>query len=237
MDNVQLDFNDDILNININGECIGSIGYSINPHHNSHYYLKPHLQQYDIGVAKEIFALISSRLDKPLQVMLESTEKEMISFIQETGFCCKRKCYECEVLKQDYIGERRTETISYATKGNSAYEACCEIMLDRYIATHKGISPWTGIKEDFFALLPQVVFYELDDHVFRNFAFVEDNEIAYVYGTDRIAFINFAQRLITELFEHNEMLMFEADDCDEYALELRKLFANQTEESCDTYIR
>ena len=236
MVNVQLDATDDVLNININGECIGDIEYSTNPYHDRHYYLKLHLQQYDAEVAKEIFALISSILDKPLQVMISSTEKEIVSFIQKAGFCCKRKCYACEVLKQDYIGVSRTETLSYATKGNSAYETCCEIMLDRYITTHKGISPWTGIREEFFALLPQVVFYELDNNIFKNFAFVEDNEIAYVYGTDRIAFNNFAQRLITELFEQNEMLVFEADDCDEYALELRKLFANQTAESFDTYI-
>lgn len=236
MVNVQLDFNDDIINININGECIGSIKYSINPHHNGHYYLKLHLHKYDIGIAKEIFASVSSRLDKPLQMMLESTEKESVSFIQEAGFCCKRKCYETEALKQDYVGEMTAESLSRATKGNSVYEACCDIMLDRYIVTHNRISPWTGTKTSFFMLLPQIVFYEQDGDKIKNFAFVEDNEIAYVYGTDRISFNNFAQRLITELFKENETILFEADDCDEYALELRKLFANQAEESFDTYI-
>lgn len=236
MISVQLDFNDDILNISINGKCIGNIGYSTNPYHNGHYYLKLHLQQYDVRVAKAIFSLISSRMDKSLQIMLSSTENEIVSFIQEAGFCCKRKCYQIEALKQDYIGEKTVEPLSYATKGNSAYIACCEMMLDRYIATHKDINPWTGTKEAFFALLPQVVFYERDIDRIKNFGFVEDNEIAYVYGTDRIAFINFAQRLITKMLEKSETILFEADDCDEYALELRKLFTNQSEESFDTYI-
>ena len=236
MVNAQSDSDDGILNISINEECIGSIGYSINPYHNRHYYLKLHLLRYDIGIAKEIFALVSSRLNKPLQVLLESTEKEIISFIQEAGFCCKRKCFETKAIKQDYVGETTADSLSHVTKGNAIYEACCDIMLDRYIATHERINPWTGTKESFSMLLPQIVFYERDNGKIKNFAFAEDNEIAYVYGTDRDSFTNFAQRLITEMFKENETILFEADDCDEYALELRKLFTNQSEESFDTYI-
>ena len=236
MANIQLDFNDNIFNINLNGKYIGSIEYTINLYHNKHYYLRLHLQQYDIGVAKEIFAFISSRLDKPLQIMLSSIEKEKVSFIQTAGFCCKRKCYEIEASAQEYIGEKIPSALSYAIKGSAVYEECCNKMLDRYMITHMRINPWTGTKEDFFALLPQVVFYERDNDGIKNCAFVADHEIAYVYGMVRTAFIDFAQRLITELFTQNETILFEVDDCDEYALELKNLFAKQLEESFDTYI-
>lgn len=236
MGNVQVDFNEGYLNVNINGKCIGSIEYSTNPYHNRHYYLKLQLKNYDIGIAKELFDLISLKLDKPMQIMLSSIEKEIVSFILAAGFCCKRKCYEMEVSTKEYIGEKIEESLLCAVVGDAVYRECCEIMFNRYIITHKGVNPWTGQKEDFFMMLPKVVFYEMFNNKIMNFAFVEDNEIAYVYGTDKIEFITFAQSLITKIFAQNETIMFEADDCDEYALELRKLFVNQSEESFDTYI-
>lgn len=85
-------------------------------------------------------------------------------------------------------------------------------------------------------MLPKDVFYEVENEKIRNIAFVEDNEIAYVYGVDREGFEIFAQKLITILLKQYENIMFEADDCDEYAMELKKLFVNQLEESFDTYI-
>lgn len=236
MGNVQVDFNEGYLNVNINGKCIGSIEYSTNPYHNRHYYLKLQLKNYDIGIAKELFDLISLKLDKPMQIMLSSIEKEVVSFIQTAGFCCKRKCYEIEASTEEYIGEKIAESLSCAMVGDIVYGECSEIMFDRYISTHKRINPWTGKKADFFMMLPKVVFYEMVNDRIKNFAFVEDNEIAYVYGTDKIEFITFVQSLITEIFAQNETILFEADDCDEYALELSKLFVNQSEESFDTYI-
>ena len=106
MGNVHLDFYEGYLNVNINGNCIGSIGYSTNSYHNTHYYIKLQLQYYDVEVAKEIFDLISHKLGKSMQIMLSSAEKEVIDFIKAAGFCCKRKCYEIAASMQDYIGEK-----------------------------------------------------------------------------------------------------------------------------------
>ena len=180
--------------------------------------------------------MISKKLDKPLQIMISSEEKDVISFIQKAGFNCKRKCYEVDASVQDYIGKKTKETMSFAIDGDTLYDRCCEIMFDRYIVTHKGINPWTGTKEEFFTLLPKTVFYEMDNETIRNLAFVEDNEIAYVYGEDKNKFVSFMHKLIIEMFEQNETIVFEADDCDEYAMELETLFDNQSEESFDTYI-
>ena len=236
MSSIKVVFNDDKLDIYIDDTYIGNIIYSINFYHKEHYYLKLQLQQYDTGTAKELFDLISQKLDKPLQIMVSSEEKDVISFIQEAGFNCKRKCYEVEATIQDYIGNKSKETLSFASVGDALYENCCEIIFDRYISTHKGINPWTGTKEEFFTLLPKTAFYEMDDDTIRNLVFVEDNEIAYVYGEDINIFVAFMQKLIIEMFEQNEMILFEADDCDEYAMELKKLFINQSKESFDTYI-
>lgn len=236
MGDVRLDFEEGYSSVNIEGKCIGRIEYLTDPYHNSHYYLKLQLQYYDIGVAKKIFDLLSEKLDKPMQVMISSEEECVVSFIQAAGFVCRRKCYEIEAFDQDYIGRMTKERLPLAMIGNDAYEDCCEMMLNRYISTHKAINPWTGTKEDFFKRLPKTVFYEMDNDKIKSFAFVEENEIAYVCGVDRVAFLLFAKNLLTELFRQNETVVFEADDCDEYAMELKTLFTNQPEKSFDTYV-
>ena len=236
MSNIEVHFNDNYIDVYIDDTYMGNIVYSINPYHNGHFYLNFQLQQYDTGVAKELFDLVSKKLDKPLQIMISSEEKDVISFIQKAGFNCKRKCYEVDASVQDYIGIKTKETLSFTSVGDALYKCCCEIIFDRYISTHKGINPWTGTKEEFFTLLPKTVFYEMDNETIRNLAFIEDNEIAYVYGEDKNKFVSFMQKLIIEKFEQNETIVFEADDCDEYAMELKTLFDNQSEESFDTYI-
>lgn len=236
MSNIEVHFNDNNIDVYITDRYMGNIVYLINPYHNGHYYLKLQLQHYYIGEAKELFALISKKLDKPMQIMISSEEKEVISFIQYAGFTCKRKCYVIEATVQDYIGEKTKETLSFATDVDTLYDRCCEIMFDRYISTHKGINPWTGTKEEFFKMLPKMVYCEMDNDRIRTLAFVEDNEIAYVYGVEKNEFAIFIQKLIIEMFQQNDTIVFEADDCDEYAMELKKLFINQSKESFDTYI-
>lgn len=236
MSNIEVYFNDNNIDVYIDDTYWRNIVYSINPYHNGHYYLKLQLQHYDIGVAKELFDLISQKLDKPLQIIISSEENDVISFIQMAGFTCKRKCYEVEASVRDYIGLKTKGTLSFVSVGDYLYDRCCEIMLDRYIATHKGTNPWTGSKEEFFKILPKKVFYEMLDDRINNMAFVEDNEIAYVYGVEKTEFAIFIQKLIIEMFQQNDTIVFEADDCDEYAMELKMLFINQFKESFDTYI-
>ena len=77
MSSIEVHFNDNNIDVYIDETYMGNMVYSINPYHNGHYYLKLQLQQYDIGVAKELFDLISPKLDKPLQIMISSEEKEV----------------------------------------------------------------------------------------------------------------------------------------------------------------
>lgn len=236
MGNIHLDFGEGQLHVSINGKYIGRILHTDNPCHNTHRYLKLQLQSYDTEAAREIFDLISQKLKKPLQVMLSSAETEIISFLRAAGFRRKRKCFEVEASAQDYAGALLNRALSCAGAGHPIYEKCCHLMLERYIATHKDISPWTGTEEDFFAGLPKCVFYEGNREEIRSFAFVEENEIAYVFGSDAQEFQVFSQALVTQLFAQNSTLVFEADDCDEYATILKDLFINQGDQSFDTYI-
>lgn len=236
VEDIRIIFNEDNINVYNDGKYVGQIECSINPYHTEHYYLNLQLQYHDLEVSAVIFNQLRQKLDKPMQVMISSKDRGVVSFVKAAGFCCKRKCYEIEASEGDYIGKKIEEPLLSSTVGQVIYAKCCEIMLDRYILTHKGINPWTGSKENFFMMLPKDVFYEVENEKIRNIAFIEDNEIAYVYGVDREGFETFSQKLITILLKQYENIMFEADDCDEYAMGLKKLFVNQSEESFDTYI-
>lgn len=185
---------------------------------------------------KIIFDILIEKIKKPLQVMISSEEINTISFLKEAGFLCKRKCYEVEAKIQDYIGRKIDIPLFCSNAGESIYEKCCGMMLNRYISTHNAISPWTGTEEEFYRNLPDKVFYDSTDGTVKNFAFIEAGEIAYVYGTDSADFLAFAESLLTTMFKVHETITFEADDCDEYAMILKSLFINQSCESFDTYI-
>ena len=236
MKKIELEFNEQLITVYFKKENVGTIRWSINQYHNRNYYLDIAFALLNFAEAKELFKEIAFKLKKPLQVMLSSAEKEKVAFLESAGFVCKRKCYETEAEKQDYIGQICEREIQYAYAGQDIYQQCCELMLDRYCLLHKAINPWTGSREDFFKELPDCVVYTCIGGEVSCFAFIEDAEIAYVYGRNISEFQLFAQALVTELFKKNEEITFESDDCDEMAMELKQLFKNQSEESYNTYV-
>lgn len=237
MENLGLFFDEDKVNICVDDRNIGIIAYSFNPYHAESYYLELQLQQYDAQISMCIFDKISQRLNKSMQILISSDESELSEFISQAGFVCKRKCYEIEADVQDYIGELINGPLAIALDNEVVYQICRKMMLERYISTHKIINPWTGTETEFYEALPKVVYYEVENRQVINIAFVEGNEIAYVCGTDIDKFTIFAQNIVTKLFDKYENIVFEADDCDEYAMKLKSLFNNQSEVSYDTYIR
>ena len=213
------------------------IKVKINPLHNANYYLDVNFEGINVENAKEVFEEFAKDLDKPLQIMLSSKETEKIAILKAAGFICKRKCYEVEAKSQDYIGGNGEGKVQWSRVGEGVYEQCCERMLERYISTHSAINPWSGSKEDFCAELPECVAYSCMDEKPTSLAFVEEEEIAYVCGENLQEFRAFAKVLIAEMFDKYDSITFEADDCDEFVMELKSMFANQDEESFDTYIR
>lgn len=213
------------------------IKVKINPLHNANYYLDVNFEGINVENAKEVFEEFSKDLDKPLQILLSSKETEKIAILNAAGFTCKRKCYEVEAKLHDYNGGNGEGEVQWSRVGEVVYEQCCERMLERYISTHKAINPWSGSKEDFCAELPECVAYFHMDEKPTSFVFVEEEEIAYVCGENAQEFSAFAKVMIAEMFDKYESIIFEADDCDEFAMELKSMFANQDEESFDTYIR
>ena len=236
MKEIELEFIEQLITVYYKKEKAGTIHWNINPYHKRNYYLDMDFVLPDVAEARGMFEEIALKLKKPLQVMLSSEEKTKVAFLESVGYVCKRKCYETEAEKQDYIGQNCGSEIRYSFAGQEIYKQCCELMLDRYCLLHKDINPWTGSREDFFGELPARVAYTCTGGKLSCFAFIEDGEIAYVYGTDKKEFCSFSQGLVAELFKEQEVITFESDDCDEMAMELKQLFRNQSEESYNTYV-
>ena len=233
---MEIDYDKRKIYLIYQGEKTDIISFEVNPYHAENYYLNIAFERIDLRFAKRIFEEVARKLGRPLQVMLYSEEVNKIALLDAAGFQCKRKCYEVEAQRQDYVGENSKCEILYSCKDEELYKKCCELMLNRYIVTHKDINPWTGSREECFAELPDCVACFCENGKLLCFAFVEDEEIAYVYGENVEEFCRFSQALIPEMFRKYENITFEADDCDEVAMELKGLFANQSEESFDTYI-
>ncbi|HFI0633562.1 TPA: GNAT family acetyltransferase [Streptococcus suis] len=220
------------FHISHHGRPVGSIQTYSNPYHQTNAYLRLDLADYDCTIAEQLFQSLQTSLGgKPLQVMLSSAEQEKIYFLTAAGFVCKRKCYEFEVTKQDYLSQTGTTNLYIARKGTAPYQIACQQIFDHYQTVHQDINPWTASQEDFEKDLPDLVYTDSE-----NWAFVENNEIAYVCGKDCGSFDNFIQQVISSLFEQYQQISFEADDCDPIAMRLADQFRHPNKPRWDTYI-
>ena len=189
-------------------------------------------------VNSELLDKLSSYFGKPIQIIISSNKKDVANVLENLGFKRKRACYEVEVTKADYCLYEKDDGIKLITahKGSKEFMACAELMLERYMKTHLKINPWTGKKTDFFDILPCKVVYEKKGDSIENLAFIENEEVAYVLGKDIDSFRKFSSNLIFNLFEKCKNIYFEADDCDEFAMELKKLFNIGDGVTWDTYV-
>lgn len=97
---------------------------------------------------------------------------------------------------------------------------------------HQAINPLTASFEEFVEILPNEVYF-VDE---KNFAFVEDNEIAYVLCEETSAGDDFLLVLCHALFCKYETIVFEADDVDPIAMRLKNKFVNGFVEKTETWI-
>lgn len=227
-----------VIAVKHEGIDIVKIPYYFNSFHNSNIYFKvDEVKSFD-KVNSDILDRLCSYFGKPIQIMISSNKKDVANVLENLGFERKRACYEVEVTKADYCLYEKDDEIKLITahKGSIEFETCADLMLERYIKTHLEINPWTGKRSDFFDILPCKVVYEKKGDSIENLAFVENEEIAYVLGKDIDSFRKFSSNLIFYLFEKYKNICFEADDCDEFAMEIKKLFNIGYDVTWDTYI-
>lgn len=225
------------ITVYLDGGSFGFIQMYDNPYHKRNCYIKLNLERLDPTISAVLFNKLMKIVNRPLQVMINSGDTQTAAFLTAGGFQCKRKCYEVEVYEKDLIGAAAQSSLLCAHPGEPEYDSCCKIMYEYYMKSHEAINPWTAEFTDFCEKLPAEVIYEINNGKIVNLAFVEDNEIAYIYTADRDSFGPFAASLIGWLFSSgHETICFESDDCDWAAMQLRAMFANQDEESFDTYV-
>lgn len=186
-------------------------------------------------------ATLQHQTKKTLQCMVLSTDEVVIKILEFMGFCCVRKCYELEVVEYDLVDtsqSKKADILRFTNRKTPEYMACAYQVYQYYQKTHQPISPLTVTFEQFLDILPnQVCYYMIGEEV-THLAFVEDNEIAYVYSNDLASFKQFALQLVQWLLKKYDTIGFEADNIDEVAMTLKSLFKEPTcSETYDTYIR
>ena len=224
------------VNINVDGTPVGSVHLYDNPCHKQNRYVRLELTRPDPSFSAELCEQLHRMENRPLQATVESDDSRTVEFLTAGGFVCKRKCYEVEASGADRLVTAPPAMLLRARRDTPEYETCCRLLYDHYVETHRPVNPWTAGYLFFLDALPDEALYETVDGETAALAFVEGNEIAYVYCAELSLFPGFAAALTEEIFSCHETVCFESDDCDPIAMELRSMFANQSENSFDTYI-
>ena len=231
-----IDMSEGCFQIKINNQLFGSIQTYSNPYHSTYTYLSINLVAYPKELASRIFCLLTEKVNRGFQVMIASNQLDEIAFLTSAGFICKRKCYEIEVQQTDFATQEELPNLLIASKDSKPFQTCAHLQLEHYKKCHQAISPWTASEQEFLLSLPETVYYEEEGGNILACAFLDKEEIAYVYGKDTQTFQAFLPKLLYHAFKRYPRLTFEVDDCDEIAMELGKPFIHPTTESWNTYI-
>lgn len=226
----------DIFTVFCNEKSIGKIELYSNRFHKQNQYLHLHLSEYETAWAIPLFSDIQKIVKKPLQVMVSSTDAERVKFLLAGGFVCKRKCYEMDVTAKELISKSQVTPMNAAETGVPEYDMCCRLLFDYYKQTHAKVNPLTADYIEFCECLPEKALYQNYLGHTMHFAFVEENEIAYIGSTDVNSIQSFAESLVQMLFSDYERICFECDNGDAAAMQLKGLFKAEISESFDTYI-
>lgn len=209
-----------------------------NTYHGEHLYLKieeAELERMDSSVFDELIM----RSNKPLQIVLSSDETRLIGFLRCAGFELKRCCYEMDVESSDLAAPLQLcpEALFEAQRGTPEYLICAEKMYLHYCRTHLSVSPLTASPDEFAALLPEKALYSVSENGIEAGAFIEGNEIAYLFPALGERFDLFARAVLSHMFKEWDRIVFEADDTDPAAMRLKGMFSSAPAARYDTYIK
>ena len=171
----------------------------------------------------------------PLQFMVDSSETFKRVVAKTWGFKKMRSCYSLEVTKDDLIShENRTIKICEANLEDEIYENLSKIYFDYYRNSHEAINHVSASFNEFKEILPDKIYFNQDDGV--SFAFIEKNEIAYVYSDNLEIAGDFFQAVAEKMFCDYDTIFFEADDVDECAMRLKNIFSSGVNDVFETWI-
>lgn len=231
-------FEDNRIKVYRKHKAIGFITFYMNPYHKNNVYLDLHLTEYNLEDSKKIFYEVQQYFSKPLQSMLNENEIDKVRFLKYSGFELKRKCYEYIVQKKDL---KRSTFLNFKlekiTHFDIEYKDCIEKLFIKYKENHKNISPLTATIEEFSQDLPKEVFIQKENNEIMHYAFIEQNEIAYIGSINFDRLEEFIIAVIGALFEKYDSIEFEADDNDFEMNLLKTYFDVDQVSSYDTFIK
>ncbi len=216
----------------VQGSPVGTVECGFGQFHAKTCHLTLRLDKPDPHWAQPLFDQLQRAVQSPLQIGLSSADTEMADFLTAGGFQRKRRCYEVEARRPDWVPQP-TVPLFPTAKGSPEYGKICRLYYTYYAQTHEAVSPLTASFADFCGQLPGVAYCTEN---LSHYAFVEGNEIAYI-GSTGGDIRPFVHSLIEILFADYDTIFFESDDCDEAAMTLKNAFQAECTESFDTYIR
>ena len=171
----------------------------------------------------------------PLQFMVDSSDTLKRDIAKTWGFKKKRSCYSLEVTKDDLISrENRAIKICEANSEDEIYENFSKIYFDYYRNSHEAINPVSASFNEFKEILPEKIYFSREGGM--SFAFIEKNEIAYVYSDNLEIAGDFFRTVAEKIFCDYDTIFFEADDVDECAMRLKNIFSSGVKDVFETWI-
>lgn len=214
------------------GEIVICLSMYKNYFHRRNTYIQPFFLKKEIN-AKPIFSFLKHYFTSPLQCMLKNSDPRA-QILQNGGFHLVRRCFEREFTQAELKNAiTENKNIEVYNRSYKEYIAVCKLLYETYVRNHENINPLAVGFEEFTADLPQTV-YCAKDGPDKGFAFTEENEICYVGGNGNLK--KFFEGVLNAIFSEYQSVVFEADDIDIAAMELKNLFNDACVDSFDTYI-
>ena len=187
------------------------------------------------GEKTDPFLEIYNSRGASLQFMVDSSETFKRDIAKKWGFKKMRSCYSLEVTKDDLIShENRTIKICEANLEDEIYESLSKIYFDYYRSSHEAINSVSASFNEFKDILPDKIYFNQDDGM--SFAFIDNNEIAYVYSDNLEIAGDFFCTVAEKMFCDYDTIFFEADDVDECAMRLKNIFSGGLKDVFETWI-
>lgn len=209
------------------------------------------------GIGKELFdQLFLASKTKKLQIAIQSTDQQALSFLSKCGFKLARKCYT-PVLKETKPTHSENSIIhgdiaSFRMVSENHQKDTLELQLKNYIDSHQTINPlseemtmtrWKEIILDDLNLTHSKLLIVDEEVVAYIFIYntVNKNEIdvGYIGGKDIQQIENylpFYKWTIEQAIAQYETVSLEADDVDPYAFAALNCFQYDAGLSLDAYV-
>ncbi len=231
---MQIKFENNVLKIFNESSEIISINCYKNKFHYRNVYLDLNINNFYIEAIKQGFKFLKNKYELPLQIILNSKDLDKIKALEIAGFRLARTTYEMNIDKEEVKNRLSISRSSEDLVMSKANEKFIDLLYEDYSAKHESVNPLTASIEEFGESIPADIVYSKSAP--KNFAFVEDNEIAYIHIEDGDRGLKFFNDLLVKMLGNFVNVIMEVDDTDKDAMRCKNLINIEAEEVYLTYL-